>query len=99
MCLLVLNLFNTNWGVTKKHKTIFLINYSPVQRPTLSLNGMLYKKNYMLKMMKLHPNLATNASAVAELNSLLITTLTYDTYMNILNHIFNSAKQHITMFE
>ena len=99
MCLLVLNLFNTNWGVTKKHKTVFLINYSPVQRPTLSLNGMLYKKNYMLKMMKLHPNLATNASAVAELNSLLITTLTYDTYMNILNHIFNSAKQHITMFE
>ena len=53
----------------------------------------------MLKLMQLHPNLATNACAVAKLNSLLITTLTYDTYMNILNHIFNSAKQHITMFE
>ena len=101
MCLLLLNLnvFNTNWGVAKKHKTVFLINYSPVQRPTLNLNGMLNKKNYMLKMMQLHPNLATDAIVVAKVNSLLITTLTYDTYMNIINHIFNSAKQHITMFE
>ena len=50
-------------------------------------------------MMQLHTKLATNASAVAKLNSLLITTLPFDTYMNILKHIFNSAKQHITMFE
>ena len=81
MCLLLLNLnmFNTNWGVAKKQKTVFLINYSPVQRPTLNLNGMLNKKNYMLKMMQLHPNLATNAIVVAKVSSLLITTLTYDT--------------------
>ena len=81
MCLLLLNLnvFNTNWGVAKKHKTVFLINYLPVQRPMLNLNGMLNKKNYMLKMMQLHPNLATNAIAVVKVSSLLITTLTYDT--------------------
>ena len=90
MCLLMLNLkvFNNKWGVTKKHKTVSLMNYSPVQRSTLNLNGMLNKKNYMFKMIQLHPNVATNASTAAKLNSLLITTLTYDTNMNILNDIF-----------
>ena len=51
----------------------------------------------MLKMMLLHPNLAANAKVVFEFalcDSLLINTLTYalkhSTYMNILNHIFNS---------
>ena len=52
----------------------------------------------MLKMMQLHPKLTTNVRVVARLNPLLITFLTYDTYINILNHISNSAK-HITKFE
>ena len=50
-----------------------------LQRSTLTLNGMLNKKkNYILKMMLLHPNLAANARIVFKLCSLLITTLTYN---------------------
>ena len=46
-------------------------------------------------MMLLHPNLVKNARIVFKLCSLLITKLTimhqkHDTYMNILNHVFNS---------
>ena len=45
-------------------------------------------------MMLLHPNLAANAVVICKLCSLLIITLTYqtslDTYMKILNNIFDS---------
>ena len=43
----------------------------------LTLNDMLSKKNYVLKMMLLHPDLATNARVVFKLCLLLINTLTY----------------------
>ena len=46
--LYVLNLevFNSNWDVTKKQKAIFLISYSPVRSPALNMNDMLNKKKY-----------------------------------------------------
>ena len=74
-------MFNTNWGVTRKYKKkkLFfkLSSYSAAPRPTLTLNGMLNKRNCKLKIMLLHPNLAKNARVVSKLCSLLITTLTY----------------------
>ena len=42
-------------------------------RPTLTLNDMLNKINYMLKIIPLHPNLATNARVNFKSRSLLIT--------------------------
>ena len=44
-------------------------DYLAAPRPNLTLNGMLNKKNYMLKMILLHPNLATNARVVFKLCS------------------------------
>ena len=61
----------------ENRKTVFLISYLAAPRPTLTLNDMLNKKNYMLKMMLLHPNLGENVRVVFKLCSLLITTLTY----------------------
>ena len=58
-------------------RTVFFISYLAAPRPTLTLNDMLMKKTYMLKMMLLYPNLAANARVVFKLCSLLITTLTY----------------------
>ena len=55
-------------------KDCFLINYFPVQIPVLVLNSMLNEKNHVLKMMQLHPNVATNASAVSKVHFLLIFT-------------------------
>ena len=42
-------------------------NYLAVPRPTLALNDMLNKKNCMLKMMPLHPNLGTDDRVVFKL--------------------------------
>ena len=55
----------------------FLISYLSAPRPTLTLNGLLNKKEYMLKLMLLHPNLAVKTRVVFKLCSLLITTLNY----------------------
>ena len=52
-------------------------DFQLIFRPALTLNGRLNKENYMLKMMLLHPNLATNARVVFNRCSLLITILTY----------------------
>ena len=44
-------------------------NYLAAPRPNLTLNGMLNKKSYMLKMMLLHLNLAKNARVVFKIYS------------------------------
>ena len=78
MRLLRLNLkmFDANWGVSKKYKkTVFLISYLAASMPTLTLNGMLSKKNYMFEKILLQPNLALNTRVVFKLCSLLIATL------------------------
>ena len=67
-------MFNTKVSL-RNTKDCFLISYLAAQRPALTLNSMLNKKIYMLKMMLLHPNLATSARVVFKLCSLLITTL------------------------
>ena len=81
MILLYLKMFNTNWGLIgkyKKKKMFFKINiYSATPKPTLTLNGILNKRNYRLKIMLLHPNLTKTARVDSKLCSLLITTLTY----------------------
>ena len=58
-------------------KDCFLISYLALPRPNLNLNGLLNKKDYMLKMMLPYPNLAANARVVSKRCSLLIITLNY----------------------
>ena len=64
-------------SLENKIDCFFLISHLAAPRPTLTLKDMLNKKNYVLKMMLLHPNLATNSRVIFKLCSLLITTLTY----------------------
>ena len=51
------------YGVSLKN------NYLAISRPNLTLNDMLNKKNCMLKMMLLHPNLAANDRVIFKLCS------------------------------
>ena len=73
----MINKYHKQNNLKIKRKLLFLISYFANLRPTLALNDMQNKKKYMLKMMLLHPNLATNARVVFKLSSLLITILTY----------------------
>ena len=75
-------------------KDYFLISHLAAQRPALTLNSMLNKKIYMLKMMLLHPNLAASARVVY-----IIINQKHDRYMNTFNHLFSSDKQRITIFQ
>ena len=77
LILLYLKMLSTNWGVIRKHTKIFFKQLFGCSSLTLTLNGMLNKRNCRLKMMLLHSNLAKNARVVSKLCSLLITTLTY----------------------
>ena len=75
--MIMINKYHKQNNQKIKRELLFLISYFANPRPTLALNDMQNKKIYMLKMMLLHPNLATNARVVFKLSSLLITILTY----------------------
>ena len=67
----------TNRSVIRKSKDCFFNQLFGCLDINLTLNGIVNKKDYMLNMMLLHPNLATNTSVFFKLCSLLATTLTY----------------------
>ena len=65
------------WGVTRKWKRLFFNQLFGCLNVKSDLGWYDKQKNYMFKMMLLHPN-ATNDRVVFKLCPLLITLLTYD---------------------
>ena len=85
-------------GCRQEIKKTFLISYLAAPRPTLALNGMINKKNYIFKMILLYSNLATNARVNFKFCSLLIIMhQKLHTYTNMFNHAFSSYQQHIML--
>ena len=64
-----------SFGNTKDY--FFLVSYLALPMLTLTLNDMLDKKDYILKMILMRPSLRTNARVVFKLCLLLIITLTF----------------------
>ena len=72
---LIGNIKRVSFGNTKDY--FFLVSYLALPMLTLTLNDMLDKKDYILKMILMRPSLRTNARVVFKLCLLLIIRLTF----------------------